>query len=135
MLKKVWDLRGQEGIVKSARWELKGTSLVSMAFFLLDIMLTLSWHCRSFWGLHHGHCQLLIEFPSRLTSPNLCMACNNTLNQHYIVYVVLHIILQSIIAFHVTFKDKTEPVFNQALKAWHAGFVIDTYIKCISSSL
>ena len=28
-----------------------------------------------------------------------------------------------------------EPVFNQALKAGHVGFVIDTYIQCISSSL
>ena len=44
-------------------------------------------------------------------------------------------ILQSIIAFPVTFKYKTEPVFNQALKAGHFGFVTDTYIQCISSSL
>ena len=28
-----------------------------------------------------------------------------------------------------------EPVFNQALKAGHVGFVTDTYIQCISSSL
>ena len=27
------------------------------------------------------------------------------------------------------------PVFNQALKAGHVGFVTDTYIQCISSSL
>ena len=27
------------------------------------------------------------------------------------------------------------PVFNQALKARHFGFVTDTYIQCISSSL
>ena len=27
------------------------------------------------------------------------------------------------------------PVFNQALKAGHFGFVTDTYIQCISSSL
>ena len=31
--------------------------------------------------------------------------------------------LQSIIAFPVTFKDLMEPVFNQALKAVHVGFV------------
>ena len=34
--------------------------------------------------------------------------------------------LQSIIAFPVTFKDLMEPVFNQALKAGHVGFVTDT---------
>ena len=28
-----------------------------------------------------------------------------------------------------------EPVFNKALKAGHVGFVTDTYIQCISSSL
>ena len=28
-----------------------------------------------------------------------------------------------------------EPVINQALQAGHAGFVTDTYIQCISSSL
>ena len=27
------------------------------------------------------------------------------------------------------------PVFNQALKTGHVGFVTDTYIQCISSSL
>ena len=27
------------------------------------------------------------------------------------------------------------PVFNQALKAGHVGFITDTYIQCISSSL
>ena len=27
-----------------------------------------------------------------------------------------------------------EPVFNQALKAGHVGFVTDTYIQCIRSS-
>ena len=44
-------------------------------------------------------------------------------------------ILQSLIAFPVTFKGLIEPVFNQALKAVHVGFVTDTYIQCISSSL
>ena len=44
-------------------------------------------------------------------------------------------ILQSIIAFPVTFKDLMEPVFDQALKARHVGFVTDTYIQSISSSL
>ena len=44
-------------------------------------------------------------------------------------------ILQSTVAFPVTFKDLMEPVFNQALKAGHVGFVTDTYIQCISSSL
>ena len=43
--------------------------------------------------------------------------------------------LQSIIAFPVTFKDLIAPVFNQALKAGHVGFVADTYIQCISSSI
>ena len=44
-------------------------------------------------------------------------------------------ILQSITAFPVTSKGLMEPVFNQALKAGHVGFVTDTYIQCISSSL
>ena len=44
-------------------------------------------------------------------------------------------ILQSIMDFPVTFKDLMEPVFNQPLKAGHVGFVTDTYIQCISSSL
>ena len=34
-------------------------------------------------------------------------------------------ILQSIIAFLVTFKGLMEPVFNRALKAGHVGFVTD----------
>ena len=49
-----------------------------------------------------------------------------------------NIIQQSIIAFPVTCKDLMEPVFNQALKAGHVGFVTDTYIiiiHCISGSL
>ena len=33
------------------------------------------------------------------------------------------------------FMDLMAPVFNQALKAGHVGFVTDTYIQCISSSL
>ena len=60
---------------------LKGAPLVSMTV-LLDIVLTLSWHCHSFWDLYHGHCQLHIEFPPKLTSPNCFMACSHTLNQH-----------------------------------------------------
>ena len=44
-------------------------------------------------------------------------------------------ILQSILAFTVTFKGLMEPAFNQALKAGHVVFVADTYIQCISSSL
>ena len=36
-------------------------------------------------------------------------------------------ILQNIITFPGTFKDLMEPVFNQALKARHVGFVSDTY--------
>ena len=31
--------------------------------------------------------------------------------------------------------DLMAQVFNQALKAGHVGFVTDTYIQCISSSL
>ena len=44
-------------------------------------------------------------------------------------------ILQSIIAFPVTFKDVIEPVFNQTLKVGHVGFVTDTYIQFIRSRL
>ena len=43
--------------------------------------------------------------------------------------------LHSVISFPVTFKDLMEPIFNQALKAGHVGFVTDTYIQCLSSSL
>ena len=39
------------------------------------------------------------------------------------------------IAFPVTFKDLMAPAFSQALNAGHVGFVTDTYIQCISSSL
>ena len=76
-----WCLPGQEEIVQLVWWELKGASLVSMTF-ILDIMLTLSWHCRSFWDMYHGNCLLLIKFPPKLTSLNFCMSCNSTLNQH-----------------------------------------------------
>ena len=44
-------------------------------------------------------------------------------------------ILQSIIVFPVTFNGLMEPAFKQALKAGHVGFVTDTHIQCISSSL
>ena len=49
--------------------------------------------------------------------------------------VDVNAVLQSIIAFPVTIMDLMAPVFNQALKAGHVGFVTDTYIQCISSSL
>ena len=109
-----------------------------MTFFLLDIMLTLSCHCRSFWDLYHGHCQLLIEFPPKLKllhglqshiEPTLDWPCSAAHNFDG------NAILHSIIAFPVTFKGLVELVFNQALKAGHVGFVTDTYIQCISSSL
>ena len=44
-------------------------------------------------------------------------------------------IIQIIIALPVTFKVLMAPVFNQALKEGHVGFVADTYMECISSSL
>ena len=44
-------------------------------------------------------------------------------------------ILQSILAFPVPFKDLMKPEFNKALRAGHVGFVTDTYIQCMSSSL
>ena len=44
-------------------------------------------------------------------------------------------VLQSIIAFPVTFMDLMAPVFNQALKVGHVGFVTDTCMQYISSSL
>ena len=45
-------------------------------------------------------------------------------------------ILQSIIAFPVTFKGLMEPVFNQVLKAGYVSFVTATYyMQCISNSL
>ena len=64
------------------------------------------------------------------------MACNNILNQHKIwLCIAAHnfdgnAILQSIIAFPVTLKDQTEPVFNQALGAqWLSGRVLDSRPK------
>ena len=84
-----------------------------------------------------GTCQLLIEFPPKLTSPNFCMACNHTLD---LPCSAAHnfdgnTILQSIIAFPASFKYLMAPVFNQALQTGHVGFVTDTYIQCISTSL
>ena len=38
-------------------------------------------------------------------------------------------------SFPDIFMDLMAPVFNQALKAGHVGFVTDTYIQGISSSL
>ena len=72
-----------------------------------------------------------------MTSLNFRMTCNHTLNQHEIGHVTLMVMpyIQSIIALQVTFKDLMATVFNQALKAGHVGFVTDTYIQCISSSL
>ena len=40
-------------------------------------------------------------------------------------------ILQSKIALPVIFKDLMEPVFNQALKARHVGFVTDRFTQSI----
>ena len=82
------------------------------------------------------HCQLLIEFSTKTDKSKLlhglqshieptldwpCSAAHNFGG---------NAILQSIIAFPVTSKDLMEPVFNQALKAGHVGFVTDTYIQC-----
>ena len=93
-----------------------------MTFFLLDIMLTLSWHCCSFWDLYHGIPTKTdkSKLPHGLQShiePTLDLPCSAAHNFNG------NAILQSIIAFPVTFKDLTEPVFNQALKAGHVGFV------------
>ena len=88
-----------------------------------------------------------LSTPDRISTKtdksNFHMACNHTLNQDLIGHVVLHKdvtlmvmpLLQSIIAFPVTFKDLMAPVFNQELKTGHVGFIDDTYIQCISSSL
>ena len=38
-------------------------------------------------------------------------------------------------SFSCHLMDLMAPVFNQALKAGHVGFVTDTYIQCKSSSL
>ena len=77
----------------------------------------------------------MIEFPPKLTSPYFCMTC------HHTVEPILdwpcsaahtfdgNDILQSIIAFSVTFKGLMEPVFNQALFAGHVGLVTDTMYK------
>ena len=43
--------------------------------------------------------------------------------------------LQSIIASPVTFMDLMEPVFNQALKGGHVGFVTVTYTMYKQQSL
>ena len=103
-----------------------------------DNEVSLSWHCRSFWGLYRVYCQLLIELPPKLLhdlqshiEPTLDWPCSAAHNFDG------NAILQSIIAFPGTFKDRMEPVFNQALKAGRVGFVPGTYmyIQCISSSL
>ena len=61
--------------------------------------------------------------------PTLDWPCSGAHNFHG------NAIPQSIITFPVTFKGLMEPVFNQALKAGYVGFVTDTHIQCISSSL
>ena len=120
-----------------ARYSILG---VHPTFFLFDIMLTLSGHFCSFWDLYHGYCppdristktdtsKLMHGLQSHI-EPTLDWPCSAAHN------FVGNAILQSIIAFPVTFKGLMEPVFNQALKAGHVGFVTDTYIQCISSSL
>ena len=99
--------------------------------FILDIMLTLRGTAVPSGACNHGHCQL----PPKLTSPNFriepglywpCSARHSFDG---------NAVPQSIIAFPVTIKDLMAPVVNQALKAGHVGFVTDTYIQCISSSL
>ena len=52
--------------------------------------------------------------------PTLDWPCSATLNFDGTA------ILQSIIAFPVTFMDLMEPVCNQAQKTGHVGFVTDT---------
>ena len=91
--------------------------------------------------MYRGHCQLLIEFPPKTDKSKLphglqlhikptldwpCSAAHNFDGNAK---------LQSVISFPVTFKDLMEAIFNQALKAGHVGFVTDTYIQCLSSSL
>ena len=102
-----------------------------MTFFLLNMVWTLSGHRPVPWSLSSpdrisiktGKSKLLhgLQLHIEPTLEWLCSAAHN--------------IVQNIIAFSVTFKDQTEQVFNQALKALHDGFVADTYIQCISSSL
>ena len=107
-----------------------------MAFFRLDIMLTLYFLGPVPWSL---------STPDRISTNTdkskllhgLQSHIEQTLNWPYSAEHSFdgNAILQSIIAFPVTVKDLIEPVFNQALKAAHVGFVTDTYIQCISSSL
>ena len=60
------------------------------------------------------------------TEPNLDWPCSAAHNFDG------NAILQTIIAFTITFKGLMEAVFKQA---GHIGFVTDTYLQCIISSL
>ena len=101
-------------------------SLVSMTFFILDIMLTLYLLEPVPWSLSTtdristktktDKSKLLHGLQSHI-EPTLNWRCS----AEHSFYGNAR--LQSIIAFHVTFKDLMEPVFNQALKAGHVGFV------------
>ena len=101
-------------------------NLMSLPFFLGPVPWSLSTPDRI--STKTDKSKLLHVLQSHI-EPTLNWQCSDAHNFYG------NVILQSIIAFPVTLKDLTEPVFNQALKAWHVGFVTDTYIQCIGSSL
>ena len=111
--------------------------MVSMTLFLLDIMLTLTFLLEpELWSL---------STPGRISTKTDKSKLPHGLESHIEPILdwpcsVAHnfdgnVILQSIISFPVTFKNLVEPVFNEAQKTGHVGFVTATYMQCISSSL
>ena len=110
-----------------------------MTFFLLNIMLTLTlpfplgpvpWSLSSPDRISTKTDKS--KLPHRLQShmgPTLDWPCSAAHNVDVYAVTTEHN------SFTVTFMDLMAPVFNQPLKAGHVGFVTDTYIQCISSSL
>ena len=99
--------------------------------FILDIMLTLIGTAVPSGTCNHGHCQL----PPKLTSLNIriepalywpCTAWHNFDGN-------------AVSTEHNSFSSNLQGTdgtsIHQALKAGYVGFVTDTYIQCISSSL
>ena len=115
----------------------KGVSLVSMTFFLLENNVDLELPMPFLLG----PVPWLLSTPHRISTPTDKSKLLHGLQSH--IEPTLdwpcsaahcfdgNAILQSIMAFPVTFKGLMEPVF----KVGHVGFVTDTYIQCKGSCL
>ena len=82
-------------------------------------------------------CQLLIEFPPKTDKSKLQHGLQSHIEPtlDWPCSAAHNVNVNAVTTEHSSFMDLMAPVFNQALKAGHVGFVTDTYIQCISSSL